>query len=50
MTPEQALQLLMQVLVLKGGLSLQDTANAIHAWNVLAEMVSKKETTPEIGE
>ena len=37
MTPEQALQYLMNVLVLKAGLSVQDAAVVVQAWNVIAE-------------
>lgn len=39
MTPEQALQYLMQVLVLKDGLSISDAAGVVAAWNVIAEKV-----------
>ena len=50
MTPEQALQFLMSVLVLKAGLSVQDAANVVQAWNTLAEAVKpadKKEPPKE---
>jgi hypothetical protein len=43
MTPEQALQFLMQVLVVKAGLSVQDCAGVVQAWNILAEAVKPKE-------
>jgi len=39
MTPEQALQYLMNVLVLKAGLTIQDAAMVVQAWNVMAEAV-----------
>lgn len=42
MTPEQALNLLMQALVLKAGLSIQDAAAVVQAWNVIAEAVKPK--------
>jgi hypothetical protein len=42
MDPQQALQFLMQVLVTKPGLSIQDCANAVQAWNVIAEAVTPK--------
>jgi hypothetical protein len=41
MTPEQALQFLKQALVLRPGLSLDDCAGVVSAWNTLAESVQK---------
>jgi hypothetical protein len=46
MTPEQALQILSQALVTKPGLTMQDIATVIQAWNVIAEAVKEK-TIPE---
>lgn len=43
MTPEQALQFLMNVLVLKEGLTMQEAAAAVSAWNVIAEAIKPKE-------
>lgn len=40
MTPEQALQYLMQVFVIKGGLSVQEIAAAVQAWNTVAEAIT----------
>ncbi len=39
MTPEQALLILKQALVLKPGLTLDDCAAVLQAWNILAEVV-----------
>ena len=39
MNAEQALQFLMQALVVKAGLSVQDCAAVVTAWNVIAEGV-----------
>jgi len=47
MTPEQAMQYLMNVLVLKEGLTIQDAAGVVQAWNVLAEYI--KPRTPPRG-
>lgn len=43
MTPEQALQYLLSVLVLRGGLTVQEAAQAVQAWNVIAEAVKVNE-------
>ena len=43
MTPEQALLILKQTLVMKAGLSVDDCAAIVQAWNVLAELVKPKE-------
>ena len=45
MNAEQALQFLMQALVVKAGLSVQDCAAVVQAWNVIAEAV-KPQTMP----
>ena len=42
MTPEQALQFLLQTLVVKPGLSVQEIANVVAAWNLVAEALTKK--------
>jgi len=43
MTPEQALMILKQVMAMKPGLSVDDCAAVVQAWNVLAELVKPKE-------
>lgn len=43
MTPEQALQYLMNVLVLKQGLTIQDAAMVVQAWNILSKAVNLSE-------
>ena len=47
MTPEQALLILKQVLVMKQGLTVDDCAAVVQAWNVLAELVKPKEEAKE---
>ena len=42
MTPEQALQFLMQTLVTKPGLAVNECAVVVQAWNVVAEFVKGK--------
>jgi hypothetical protein len=42
MTPEQALQYLLNVLVLKPGLTVQEAATVVQAWNVIAEALKSK--------
>jgi hypothetical protein len=41
MTPEQALQILIQTLVTKQGLSVQDCATVAQAWNVVVTAITK---------
>jgi hypothetical protein len=41
MTPVQALQFLKQILVLRPGVSLDDAAGVVEAWNVLAKAVEQ---------
>lgn len=48
MTPEQALQYLMSVLVLRAGLNVQEAAQSVQAWNVIAEAI--KQPKPIIEE
>lgn len=40
MTPEQALIFLKQMLVLKPGVTLDEMATVIQAWNILAELAN----------
>jgi hypothetical protein len=40
MTPEQALLFLKQAVVLRPGLSLDDAAGVVQAWNIIAEAVN----------
>ena len=47
MNPEQALQLLMQYLVTKPGLTVQECAMVVQAWNMIAEAVKPKEQPKE---
>ena len=47
MTPEQALLILKQVMAMKPGLSVDDCAAVVQAWNVLAELVKPKEEAKE---
>lgn len=42
MNAEQALQFLMQALVVKAGLSVQDCAGVVTAWNIIAEAIKPK--------
>ena len=49
MDPQQALQFLMQVLVTKPGLSIQDCANAVQAWNTIAEFVAPKPVSDKVN-
>ncbi len=50
MTNEQALQFLMQALVTKPGLTIQDCAAVVQAWNVVAETIKKQpqEVEPDV--
>jgi len=48
MTPEQALTLLRQTLTVRAGVSLDDMAAILNAWNVIAEMVEKQKQAPTI--
>lgn len=48
MNPEQALQYLMTVLVMRAGLTVQEAAQVVAAWNIVAEAVKPKE--PEKAE
>jgi hypothetical protein len=47
MNAEQALQFLMQALVTKPGLSIQECAAVVQAWNAVAEAVKPKEPLKE---
>jgi hypothetical protein len=44
MTPQQALQVLAQYLITKSGLSLQEIAAVLAAWNTVAEAVKPEGT------
>lgn len=50
MNAEQALQYLMQALVVKAGLSVSDCAAVVTAWNVIAEAVKPKPDAPATRE
>lgn len=41
MTLEQALQILLKTLVMREGLSLQEAADTVTAWNVLVNTATK---------
>lgn len=43
MSPEQALQYLMTVLVMRAGLTVQEAAQIVQAWNTIAEAIKPKE-------
>lgn len=47
MNAEQALQFLMQTLVTKPGLTVQECAAVVQAWNVVAEAIKPKEPPKE---
>jgi hypothetical protein len=47
MNAEQALLFLKQALVVKAGLSLDDCAAVVQAWNVIAEALKPKEPPKE---
>jgi hypothetical protein len=47
MTPQQALQFLMQVLVTKQGLSPQECAAVVAAWNTIAAAVTPPPDPPK---
>jgi hypothetical protein len=42
MTPEQALLFLKQTLVVRQGLTVEDCAGLVTAWNVLAKVIEKE--------